>query len=400
MRILQICPKPPVPSVDGGTLAMNAVTEGLLQAGISVKVLTIATTKHPFLAEKIPADYKMATGIEAVFIDTNVKYIPAFLNLFSASSYNVDRFYSIEFANKLKSVLEKETFDIIQLESLFVAPYLYLIRQFSKAKVVLRAHNVESQLWERRAMQENQSLKKCWFKNLSKKIYNYENEMIRNVDALLPITSEDATVFSDMMNGLKTKIHVLPYAMKLTEMNAEIIPKMNSVFHIGSMDWKPNQDGVEWLTKEVWPKVIAKIPTAALHLAGKDLKKDDAKYFGKNIFIHGRVEHAFQFINDYSVMTIPLFSGGGMKIKLVEGMALGKPIVSTSIGAEGTGAIHNKHLLIADDAEKFAEAICQLVSDISFSKKLGSQAHDFAKSNFEIAYASKKLTDFYTSLLK
>jgi len=164
MRILQICPKPPLPAVDGGALAMHAVTEGLLQAGMSVKVLAIATEKHPFLPDKISAEYKSATGIETVFIDTGVKYIPAFLNLFSSSSYNVNRFYSVEFANKLKSVLEKETFDIIQLESLFVAPYLYMIRQFSKAKVVLRAHNVESKLWERRAEQENQSLKKRWFK--------------------------------------------------------------------------------------------------------------------------------------------------------------------------------------------------------------------------------------------
>ena len=93
MKVLQICSKPPVPLVDGGCKAMDALTQGLLAQGIVVKVLSISTEKHPFDEVKLPSDYLQKTDIENVFVDTKVKLLPAFFNLFSKSSYNVSRFY-------------------------------------------------------------------------------------------------------------------------------------------------------------------------------------------------------------------------------------------------------------------------------------------------------------------
>ena len=124
MKILQLCNKPPLPAVDGGTLAMHAVTQGFMECGndVNVRVLAIETEKHPFQEEKLTEEYKRETGIETVFVDTGVKFLPAFFNLFSSASYNVERFYSKEFDTKLEDILKKENFDIIHLESIFVAP--------------------------------------------------------------------------------------------------------------------------------------------------------------------------------------------------------------------------------------------------------------------------------------
>jgi glycosyltransferase involved in cell wall biosynthesis len=400
MRILQLCSKPPLPSVDGGTLAMLAAANGLLACGNELKILAIATDKHPFLPEKISPEFKSSTSIESVFIDTIVKRKEAFINLFSETSYIITRFYSIEFEQKLISILSENKFDIIQLESLFLAPYFDVIRKFSKGKIVLRAHNVESELWKRRTAQEKNPLYKTWFKNLTKKLSRFEKDILNKVDALVPITKEDEKMFSEMLGEKKISTHVLPFAMKSPELNSRIIPKRNSVFHIGSMDWAPNSEGVNWLVKEIWPLVLAKNPNAELHLAGKGLRKEDENYSGQNITNHGEVKNAFDFMNEYSVMTIPLLSGGGMRVKLVEGMFLGKPIVSTSIGAEGTAVVNEQNILIENSPEKFADAICKLLSDDSFAKKLGDQAKIIAQSDFEIVSASKKLTDFYTTLLK
>ena len=400
MRILQLTPKPPLPAVDGGALAMNSVTESLLRAGHDVKLICIETKKHPFLPGKISSEYKSATKIEAVFVDTDVKIFSAFFNLFSSSSYNVERFYSKELEDKLTEVLKKETFDIVQIESLYMMPYFDVIRKNSKAKIVLRAHNVESHLWKRRTTQEKSSLKKKWFAHLTKNLFSYEKSAFEKVDGILPITPEDERTISEMTNGANKSIRVLPFAMDLPEKAADVKPKPLTVFHIGAMDWEPNIEGVNWLVKEVWPKILASIPHAELHLAGRSLEVNDERFTGKNITVHGEIENAFDFMNEYFIMTVPLLTGGGMRVKLVEGMALGKAIVTTSIGAEGTNAEDEKQLMIRNSPEDFAIAVCQLLNNEIYAGGMGLRAKDFAKTNFDSNAASKKLTDFYSSISK
>lgn len=142
-----------------------------------------------------------------------------------------------------------------------------------------------------------------------------------------------------------------------------------------------------------------KIPYATLHLAGRGLTQGDETYYGENIFNHGEVESAEQFMNKFEVMAIPLLSGGGMRVKLVEGMALGKAIVSTSIGAEGTTTENGKELLIENEALDFANAICNLIHNPIFAEELGKRANKFALEHFNLSESSKKLNEFYTSLM-
>lgn len=397
MRILQLTPKPPLPAVDGGALAMNSVTEGLLQSGNEVRVLCIETKKHPFLPEKIPAKYKQDTRIEAVPVKTDINLFSAFLNLFSSSSYNIDRFYSETFAKKLSGILTEENYDIVQIESLYMMPYFETIRKASKAKIILRAHNVESKLWERRTALEKKPLKKKWFRHLTKNLTQYEKLAFEKADGIVPITPEDEKTIAGMITAQKPML-VLPFAVKLPEKDPEAGARPFTVFHIGAMDWNPNIEGVQWLVKEVWPEVISKIPSAELHLAGRSLDPDDLNYYGKNIVVHGEVENAYDFMHEYAVMTAPLLTGGGMRVKLVEGMALGKAIVTTTIGAEGTGAADEKQLMIKNSPREFATAICQLLNNPIFARGLGDRAKEFAKTNFEAGEASKKLTEFYRSL--
>ncbi len=399
MRILQICPKPPFPSVDGGTLAMHAVTEGLLEAGMSVRILAIETEKHPFLIDRIPSDYKTKTKIETVFVNTKINLFSAFFNLFSSSCYNVNRFFSSTFEKRIIDVLQQETFDIVQLESLYLADYIDVIRKNSKAKIILRAHNVESDLWKRRTLLEKNPLKRKWFKHLTKNISNCEIDSLKKVDGIIPITQKDADAISKMIQ-VNRPILVLPFAMDLPEEKSVEPVKRGTVFHLGAMDWEENREGVSWLINEVWPKVISKIPSAELHLAGRGLQINDGKYAGPNIFNHGEIEHAENFMNEFAIMVVPLLSGGGMRIKLVEGMALGKAIVSTSIGAEGTETQNEKEIMIENSPKGFADAICNLLNNEIFARELGIRAKQFAKNNFDMHSSSKKLTDFYTSILR
>ena len=148
LSILQLCNKPPYPPIDGGCIAMNTVTNGLLEAGCSVKVLTIETTKHKLDYSLLSKEYIEKTGIESVFVDTSINMVDAFSALITSDSYNVSRFFSPDFDRKLISILKKNKYDIVHVESLFMTPYIGTIRRTSKAKIVLRSHNLEYIIWE------------------------------------------------------------------------------------------------------------------------------------------------------------------------------------------------------------------------------------------------------------
>ena len=154
MKILQICHKVPFPPVDGGCIAMNNITQGLLQDGHQVKILAINTPKHFVRMEDLHESYKASTSIEIVFVDTHVKISAALFNLFTNRSYNIERFRSKALDDRLMKILLDDSFDVVQLESLFVTPYIETIRQFSNAKIVFRSHNMEYLIWERLAQRE------------------------------------------------------------------------------------------------------------------------------------------------------------------------------------------------------------------------------------------------------
>ena len=128
MRILQLCYKPPYPPVDGGTLAIDSVTRGLLLAGCEVKVLTVSTDKHPYDASRIPRSYIDKTAIEAVYVDTRIKPLSAFVSLLCGQSYHVKRYISQAFNDKLVEILKSEEFDVVHVESVFLTPYVETVR--------------------------------------------------------------------------------------------------------------------------------------------------------------------------------------------------------------------------------------------------------------------------------
>ena len=167
MRILQICNKPPYPPQDGGAIGINNVTQGLIEAGHSVKLIAVNPPKHYVNLNELPAEYIRNTGIELVFVDTDVKLVDALLNLFTRKSYHIQRFISSDFSKKLTEILRRETFDIIQVESIFLMGYLEILRKYSAAIVVLRAPNIEFRIWERMTSQAKNPLKKAYLAMLT-----------------------------------------------------------------------------------------------------------------------------------------------------------------------------------------------------------------------------------------
>lgn len=397
MKVLQLCNKPPYPPVDGGTMAMNSITQGLLAHGCQVKVLTVATDKHPVRTDQLPDDYRQRTAFESVYIDLGLKPLPAVGALLTGESYHVQRYISDAFAVKLREILQHEQFDIIHVESIFLTPYVPLIRRCSKAKVILRAHNVEHLIWKRIAASCRNPFRRWYLKHLSLTLRAYELEHLSDYDGIVCITRNDADRF--MADGCRRPVVSIPFGVEPPSV-AAAEEEPDSLFHIGAMDWMPNKESIQWLLDEVWPVVHAQVPQAKLYLAGRKMPEAWRNATFPGVTVVGEVDDASQFISGKKINVVPLLSGSGIRVKIIEAMSMGKTVITTTVGAQGIDYTDGVDILIADTPQQFADQVKRCLSDDAFCRSVGQAAAALIARQYNIGLLTDQLIDFYNQRLE
>jgi glycosyltransferase involved in cell wall biosynthesis len=393
MKILQLCHKPPCPPKDGGCIAMNNLTQGLIKQNCQVKVLSIHTHKHDFEPQNLSEEYKQQTAIESIFVDTRINLVDAFSNLITQDSYNVSRFFSADFDKKLRSILQSDKFDVVLLESLFMTPYTETIRRYSKAKVILRSHNLEYVIWDRVAEGSRNPAKKTYLRLLAKQLKEYELKVFKNVDGIVAISTADEQKYRQL--GFEGNLITIPFGIDIENIIYREYQEKNQIFHLGSMDWTPNIEGVEWFLTQVWPKAHKDNPKVELWLAGREMPDEMKLLKEPNLNVVGSVGNAYEFMREKGIMIVPLLSAGGIRVKIIEGMALGIPIISTAIGAEGIDYKDQRDIIIANTPNEFATAIKKLTKEPEYAKSIGANARKLIENQFDNNLLTKKLLNFF-----
>jgi glycosyltransferase involved in cell wall biosynthesis len=399
MNILFLCNKSPYPPKEGGPIAMNVNIKGLTEAGHKVKVVALNTNKYFVNPDEIPEKYKKETGIEFVYVDLSIKPLDAFFNLFSDKSYHVERFVSDDVNKKLIQILKENRFDIVQLEMLYMAPYLETIRRHSDAKIILRAHNIEYLIWERITSVTKNPLKKQYLGTLTRKLRNYELSVMDKFDGIATITAKDAEFFRKA--GCRIPLTDIPFGIDINNYKPEYTAKDEvSLFHLGSMNWMPNEEGVRWFLDNAWPEIHKANPNLKFYLAGRMMPGWLINLKINNVEVVGEVDDATKFINEKGIMIVPLLSGSGIRIKIIEGMALGKTIISTTIGAEGINYKKGRDILIADTPEEFHKAVSQCINDKDYCSSIGRNARKLIENDHNIKKIIDKLIRFYNKVIE
>ena len=397
MKILILCNKSPYPAREGGPIAINMIIEGLINANHQVRVLAMNTNKYSVNPDDIPVEYRKKTRIELVYVDLSFQPFKAFVNLFTGSSYHVERFISGAFSEKLEAILKEERFDVIQFEMPFMSPYLGLVEKLSKAKTVLRAHNIEHLIWERIAEITTNPLKRLYLRHLTGTLKKYELTAVNQFDGVAAITKNDADFF--VHSGCRVPITDIPFGIDLSRYPEPVeSPPEISLFSIGSMNWIPNQEGILWFLEKVWPDVTKQHPSLKYYIAGREMPEWFRGKRYPNVEIVGEVDDALKFIHEHSVMIVPLFSGSGIRIKIIEGMACGRTIISTTVGAEGIHYTQLENILIADHPDEFLEMISACLNDHILMKKICRNARELVKKDYNRDLIIEKLLAFYQKI--
>lgn len=400
MNILILASKPPYPSKDGSSLATLCLAKGLAHQGHKITILAISTPKHPCRIDQIPDDLMQLMDFHLVEIDTRTNPLKAFLNLiFSKLPYNIERFIASNYSLKLKELIRLNSFDIIQLEGIYLTPYINIIKELTISPIVYRAHNIEHEIWHRLTINETNWFKLKYFSLLSNRLLKIEVDLKHQVDALVAITKRDEHWF--LSHGFEKPSISLPMGYSTDQLSANRNTSINEPCFLGSLDWKPNQEGIAWFIDHVWPLIMKELPNLNLHVAGRNAPASILSKISKekNIIFHGEVENSQSYLLKYPILVVPILSGSGMRVKIVEGMMLGSIVVTTTIGIEGIDAINHEHAIIVDAPTDFAREIIELIRKPNYRESIVEKACIFARQNFDESIQAKRLDSFYKQLV-
>jgi polysaccharide biosynthesis protein PslH len=263
---------------------------------------------------------------------------------------------------------------------------------------MLFQHNVESALWKRMANTETHPLKKMSYKLEAARMFRYERETLSRFHHIVAVSENDRQQMLEM--DPSCEITVVPTGVDIEKFQAAPPSTANppKVIFTGSMDWEPNVDAVDYFCAQVWPRILAEFPDAIFQIVGRNPFAKVRSLASKSVMVTGTVPSVTDYLRDATIVVVPLRIGGGTRLKIYEAMAMGKALVSTSIGAEGLTFQNGRDLLLADDANAFAEAIVLLLRDTQARRRFEIAAAQLA-AQFDWSVVTKQFSGVLDDML-
>ena len=292
-------------------------------------------------------------------------YIRLFLNLFSALPFSVSKHYTNRFRDSVGALLRSGSYDLLHCEW---SPYARYAEGRTPALVM--AHNVEAMIWHRRAGHCANPASRWFFRQQAKKMQRFESQRLKLARTLAVVTEEDAAIFRGW--GFEN-IALVENGVDIEYFTPSPEPEReDEILFLASLDWFPNQDALQFFVDEILPRIVAARPQAKLRVVGRRLPEPLAARIRSTASVElvGEVEDVRPELRRSAVVVVPLRIGGGSRIKILEALAAGKAVVSTTIGAEGL--VVRESVAIADSAEEFADQTLQLLGNKHERRRLGS----------------------------
>ena len=298
----------------------------------------------------------------------------------------------------LHDLVRKGNYDIIQIEETLLAPYAESIPRGAATKTVLTFHNIHFQQTRRIAALESSVFRRAMRRANAAWMRQYEPRIARKFDRVITVTADDRALLAPMAPGVP--IEVLPNGVDTQELTP--LPEPSgppAIVFAGTMNYRPCIDGAQWLVREILPLLRAKIPDLAVWIVGRSPAPEVAALAGNGVHVTGTVPETTPYYARSTVAVVPLRAGGGSRLKILEAMAFGRPVVSTKIGAEGLDASDGADLLLADAPVTFSDAIVRLLEDAPLRQSLIARARDYVERVHDWSLIADRQLEIYRELV-
>ncbi len=404
-KILFVTTRIPYPPWEGHQIRTYNLLKHICEMHEVHLVSFVRSDENPNHADHLRTLCKSVALIPIPADQNKVKLLSTILSgVITKTPFVVRKYFALEMRNKLQSVIKTEAPDLIHLDMLPLAQYLPLC---GNIPTVLNDHNVESLLVERRAEASSSLAQKIFFSNQAPKLESFEEFAMKNATEVLACSQDDADILSKMGNG--KSIHVIangvdieqfqPNAPSKKNTSGKVQVDQNKIVFVGGMGWFPNKDGMNFFIKDVMPLISDQNPDVSLTVVGKSDGLEIPDQLRNKVSATGFVDNFQPLVHEAAVYILPLRVGSGTRLKLLEAMAMGKAIVSTTIGAEGVVLENGKNVLIADTPEEIATATLKLMDDKKLRDALGKAAHEQAERLYDWRILGDKLLAVYDTIL-
>ena len=305
--------------------------------------------------------------------------------------YAIAKYRSEAYRSTLVKLLDEHPVDLIVCD--FLVPAVNLPDRLP-CPAVLFTHNVEAEIWRRHTEQQTSAIERWLYGLQHKRMLAFERDTLARFDAVLAVSEQDRNTFEQLYPGAtRSPAFVVPTGVDASYFSAdEHDSNRPRLVFTGSMDWLPNEDAMTFFCRDVLPLIRARVPGVELTIVGREPTRGVRNLAAQHgVVVTGRVDDVRPFVREAAVYIVPLRIGGGTRLKIFEAMAMGKAVVSTTVGAEGLPVVHDRHLLIADDPQAFANATVRLLEDSSCRTRLGRAARDLVATRFDWAAVASEL---------
>jgi len=311
--------------------------------------------------------------------------------VFSSLPYAVAKYRSRAMEAAIARLCREDEFDLVVCDFLFPAANFLRAGKSLGVPTVLFQHNVEAQIWKRLAAGKSNPIARWYFGSQFRRMAKWERRLAEIFDGVIMVSPED-TAFARQEYGLGNVLGDVPTGVDADYFQPEQRESAGpvTVGFLGSMDWMPNIEAVQWFVREIFPAVKMQTPGARLLVIGRRPPPSVVAMAQQDpqVEVTGTVDDVRPFLARCDLLAVPLLSGGGTRIKIMESLAAGLPVVSTTIGAEGLGLVDGEHLLIADSASEFAGAVSRMAADPALRKRLSDGGSALARAEYGWARAT------------
>jgi len=321
-------------------------------------------------------------------------YVRLFLNLFSIYPFSVSKHYTKGFSRRLKAVLKQKRFDLVQCEW---TPYAIYAQHLNSLPLIVVMHNVESQIWCRRAQVSKTLAERIFFYLQAKKMQWFERRALRSADGVTAVSTLDA--HAALAWGAQ-QVSIVENGVDLQKFKPMPDPDTHEILFVGSLDWYPNVDAIKFFLLEIFPLLGRSVPDAKLCIVGRRPTSGLVQLLQTkpDVCLIPDVEDVRPYLARAATIVVPLRIGGGTRIKILEAFAMGKAVVSTSIGCEGLEVVDGVHLLVADKPSTFATSITKLLVSKVERERLAQNGLALARRRYSWEDCAKRLENAWFSV--
>jgi sugar transferase (PEP-CTERM/EpsH1 system associated) len=393
LRVLILTPSLPYPPIWGFGIRVFEFVRLLAQRH-DVSLLTYA---EPGEEEKRAAVGRVCSAVHTVSREPETernKRLSQLLSIFSGDSYQRRSLFSPTMQRKLDELMNREHFDVVQIESSQLAGFTFDPRAVS----VLDEHNIEYELLYRMYSTEGSPLRR-WYNWLE--FQKFKREEVRSWQSVSGVVSTSAREERIMRAAAPdTPVMVAPNAVNVDYFCPSDEPNgADALVMTGLMHYRPNIDGAVYFVREILPYIHASRPNVVFYIVGAGATTELKRLASESVVVTDTVADVRPYVYKSAVFVVPLRMGGGTRLKVLEGMSMKKGVVSTSVGCEGIDVSHGEHLLIVDEPRAFADAVLQLLADRERRLALGRAGRALVERNYRWESVVERLESFYNRLL-